>query len=445
MANHSLCPMCFAGGFTGQCARCGYIMEQPDPSVLRCYTVLHNRYMIGAPIGVGGFGITYAALDTQTGTRKAIKEFYPGGIAQRKDVTGCIYINSGYSQAYSHSLERFTDEARVLHSFSGVRSIVRVDDFFPENNTAYIVMEFLTGKTLKKDYLQTPGMYPFERAQVIFYQVAEALSYVHRKGLLHRDISPDNIIVDEVGNAKLIDFGAARSFLNQRNLTVVMKKGYAPIEQYSSNGNQGEYTDIYALGCTLYTILSGQKIPDAPSRIEGNDIVPLQQIRPDIPQNFAHAINKSIAVYPKDRFQHISDFVAAARSGPVIESPRKPAAGSTVPAAIYPQRSGICNIRILSGPLKGNGIEFLADREFIVGRTNSGGTLQIPLASVSKQHLHIIYNSTKKRFVIWDGNSTNGTFFYNGQRLIPMCKYAVSSGDRLYLANEECLIEVNAI
>ena len=137
--------------------------------------------------------------------------------------------------------------------------------------------------------------------------------------------------------------------------------------------------------------------------------------------------------------------MAAARSEPVIESPRKPAAVSAVPAAIYPQRSGICNIRILSGPLKGNGIEFLADREFIVGRTNSGGTLQIPLASVSKQHLHIIYNSTKKRFVIWDGNSTNGTFFYNGQRLIPMCKYALSSGDRLYLANEECLIEVNAI
>lgn len=439
MANHALCPMCFAEGFTRQCPRCGYIAEQQDPSVLRCYTVLHNRYMIGAPIGVGGFGITYAALDMQSRTRKAVKEFYPGGIAQRKDETGSIYIHSGYSQAYSHSLERFTDEARVLHSFAGVRSIVRVDDFFAENNTAYIVMEFLTGKTLKKDYLQTPGMYPFERAQVIFYQIAEALGYVHRKGLLHRDISPDNIIVDEVGNAKLIDFGAARSFLNQRNLTVVMKKGYAPIEQYSSNGKQGEYTDIYAFGCTLYTILSGQKIPDAPSRIEGNAIAPLRQIRPDIPENFARAIDKSIEVYPKDRFQHMTDFVAAARSAPI----RQQAAPVPVPEPM--PRTGICNIRILSGPLKGNGIEFLADKEFIVGRTNANGTLQISLASVSKQHLHIIYNSAKKRFVVWDGNSTNGTFFYNRQRLIPMCKYAVSSGDKLFLANEDCLIEVNAI
>ena len=120
MSNYALCPKCFSEGISGQCTRCGYIAEQPDPSVLRCYTVLHKRYMIGAPIGVGGFGITYAALDLQTRSRKAIKEFYPGGIAQRKGATGSIHIHSGYSQAYSHSLERFTDEARVLHSFAGV-------------------------------------------------------------------------------------------------------------------------------------------------------------------------------------------------------------------------------------------------------------------------------------------------------------------------------------
>ena len=442
MANYALCPKCFSEGFSGQCTRCGYIAEQLDPSVLRCYTVLHNRYMIGAPIGVGGFGITYAALDLQTKSRKAIKEFYPGGIAQRKGATGSIYIHSGYSQAYNHSLERFTDEARVLHSFAGVRSIVRVDDFFAENNTAYIVMEFLTGKTLKKDYLQTPGMYPFDRAQGIFYQIAEALEHVHRKGLLHRDISPDNIIVDEVGNAKLIDFGAARSFLNQRNLTVVMKKGYAPIEQYSSNGKQGEYTDIYALGCTIYTVLSGQRIPDAPSRIEGNPIVPLQQIRVDIPEGFAKAINKSMEIYPKDRFQHIGEFVAAAKSTSV-NAPQQQLKAQ-VPAVTPPRHNNVCNIRILSGPLKGNGVEFLADKEFIVGRTNASGTIQIPLSYISKQHLHIMYNSAKKRFIVWDGGSTNGTFFLNGKRLIPKCKYAISPGDKLFLSNEECLIEVNA-
>lgn len=445
MSNHSFCPMCFAKGFSGNCSKCGFTTTEFDPSVLRCYTVLHNRYLIGAPIGVGGFGITYAALDMQTGFRKAIKEFYPGGIAQRKDETGSIHIQSGYSQAYRHSLERFTEEARVLHSFAGVRSIVRVDAFFEENNTAYIVMEFLTGKTLKKDFLQTPGLYPFERAQSIFYQIAEALTHIHQKGLLHRDISPDNIIVDEAGNAKLIDFGAARSFLNQRNLTVVMKKGYAPIEQYSSNGKQGEYTDIYALGCTLYTILSGQKIPDAPSRIDRHGIAPLQQKRPDIPQNFAQAIDKSIEVFPKDRFQHINEFVSSAKTQPIASSYIQRVNQNPAAINMPQQRKGHCSIRILSGPLKGNGFEFLSDREFIVGRTNASGALQIPLSSISKQHLHIVYNSVKKRFIVWDSNSTNGTFFYNGKRLIPLCKYALSSGDKLFLANEECLIEVNTI
>lgn len=441
MANYTLCPRCFSNGFLGQCNACGYIAEEQDPSALQCYKVLHKRYMIGTPIGVGGFGITYAVLDMQTKCRKAIKEFYPGGIAQRESQTGSIYINSGYTQAYNHSLERFTDEARVLHSFSGVRSIVSVDDFFAENNTAYIVMEFLTGETLKKDYLHTPGMYPFDRALGIFYQIAEALKHVHCKGLLHRDISPDNIIVDRAGNAKLIDFGAARSFLNQRNLTVVMKKGYAPIEQYSSNGKQGEYTDIYALGCTMYTILSGQKIPDAPSRIEGTPVVPLQQIRTDIPETFARAISKSMEVYPKDRFQHIEEFVAATRCTPVKAS--RPQLMEQTPPAIA--KNAVCTIRILSGPLKGNGIEFLANKEFVVGRTNVNGSLQIPLPSISKQHLHIMYSSAKKRFFVWDVGSTNGTYFSNGKQLIPMCKYVLSPGDRLFLSNEECLIEVNAI
>ena len=312
MNKQNICPRCFTSGFNENCGTCGYRQEQVlNQNVLRPFKVLQNRYIIGVPIGIGGFGITYAAQNAESGERIAVKEYFPQGIALR-NADGTVQVVDGYRQAFRHGLERFSMEASVLQTFANVSGIVRVDDSFSCNGTGYIVMEYLTGRTLKKDAEMMGEVYPFPRAAEVLRQTAGALAQVHEAGLLHRDISPDNIMVDKGGNAKLIDFGAARAYMQQQELTVMMKQGYAPIEQYSSTASQGCYTDIYALGCTLYVTLSGLKVPEAPSRLDGAVTPPLIQLRPDIPNNFAAAIDKAIEVLPQNRFQTMREFMLAA-------------------------------------------------------------------------------------------------------------------------------------
>lgn len=239
MNKQNICPRCFTSGFNENCGTCGYRQEQvPDQNVLRPFKVLQNRYIIGVPIGIGGFGITYAAQNAESGERIAVKEYFPQGIALR-NADGTVQVVDGYRQAFRHGLERFSMEASVLQTFAKVSGIVRVDDSFSYNGTGYIVMEYLTGRTLKKDAEMMGGVYPFPRAAEVLRQTAGALAQVHEAGLLHRDISPDNIMVDKGGNAKLIDFGAARAYMQQQELTVMMKQGYAPIWQGAEGRQYG--------------------------------------------------------------------------------------------------------------------------------------------------------------------------------------------------------------
>ena len=275
------------------------------------YTLLKNRYLVGAPLGEGGFGITYIGRDTLLDIKVAIKEYYPNGSANRtctktQEVT-CV--SDDKKEYYQQGLEKFLNEARIMAKFSTEEGIVNVRDYFEENNTAYIVMEYLQGEDLK-DYLQLKKrMYPEEIIELL-KPVMLSLQKVHAEGLIHRDISPDNIRLVPNG-VKLMDFGAARDMSadSKKSLSIVLKPGYAPEEQYRSRGIQGPWTDVYALCATIYKCITGITPIDATQRVAEDDLKSPSELGVKIDSNLEKAIMKGLAVFQKDRYQSVAELL----------------------------------------------------------------------------------------------------------------------------------------
>jgi tetratricopeptide (TPR) repeat protein len=223
------------------------------------------------------------------------------------------FAGEGARADFEYGLVRFMDEARVLASFSATPSIVSVMDVFQENSLAYMVMEYLEGRDLKRLLSESGGRMSLESALNIALCVVSALRDVHAQGLMHRDVSPDNIFITSDGRVKLIDFGAARFAFGTQNksLSVVLKPSYAPVEQYQTRGNQGPWTDIYALGATLYRCVTGHLPPESLSRLEDDRLKPPSELGIEIPPAIEAAMIKALAVRVKDRFQSVQEFQAA--------------------------------------------------------------------------------------------------------------------------------------
>ncbi len=233
-------------------------------------SVLNGRFVVGKTLGQGGFGITYAGYDLTVDTKVAIKEFYPdGGVSRQKDLYTILpYSEKKTEELFTDGKAKFLKEAQKLAKFTDTEGIVQVKDYFEENGTAYIVMEYVEGPTLIQ-YLNKLGqpILPSD-LYILLTPIFNALEKVHAQGVLHRDISPDNIIVSP-STAKLLDFGAARDFslLGEKSNTINIKAGYAPEEQYLTHGKQGPWTDVYALSATCYRAVTG-KTP-RPPRLSG--------------------------------------------------------------------------------------------------------------------------------------------------------------------------------
>jgi serine/threonine protein kinase len=219
---------------------------------------------------------------------------------------------------FEYGLVRFMDEARVLASFSSTPGIVSIMDVFQENSLAYMVMEYLDGQDLKHVLSGSGKRVSPEFAQDVALRIIGALRDVHSQGLLHRDVSPDNIFITKDGEIKLIDFGAARFAFGTQNksLSVVLKPSYAPVEQYQTRGNQGPWTDIYALGATLYRCVTGQLPPESLSRLEDDKLKPPSELGVALPRAMEAAILKALAVKAKDRFQSVREFCDALLGAP---------------------------------------------------------------------------------------------------------------------------------
>ena len=301
------------------CPFCGYSNSFKAEEALQIVpgTVLAERYLIGRSVGCGGFGVTYIAWDNQLEMRVAVKEYLPSEFATRVPGQTLVTAFSGdKTQQFSDGLDRFIDEARRLAKFRNEKGIVKVFDSFEENNTAYIVMEYLEGETLAA-FLEREKRVSVDKAIEMMMPVMESLSVVHEAGIIHRDISPDNIFITSSGELKLIDFGAARyaTTSHSRSLSVIVKPGYSPEEQYRSRGDQGPYTDVYALAGVIYKMVTGVTPPDAMERracFEGKNkdiLEPVSKYTKEITANQETAIHNAMNVRIEDRTPDVISFV----------------------------------------------------------------------------------------------------------------------------------------
>lgn len=304
--NRKLCENCFAEVTVEPCPYCGFSRDlyRHDPITLDQGSVLDKRYLIGGVIGKGGFGITYLAYDLKLDTKIAVKEYYPMGLAIRNPGSMKVSVsNKDSEQSFRSGAEKFYNEAKVVAKFNGNPNIVSVHDFFYENDTVYFTMGYLQGETLKS-YLKRSGITEGQAVRVM-QDISNALIASHSMNILHRDVSPDNIMLCDDGTIKLLDFGAARQVMAEQSqsLSVILKQGFAPLEQYQKRGRQGPWTDIYALGATIYNALTGVSIDDPMTRLE--DDREFESNIHGINDNLWQIIRKCMMVRIEDRYQDI--------------------------------------------------------------------------------------------------------------------------------------------
>ena len=326
MANE-LCMNCFSvKGPYEVCRYCSYVEGTPpeQPHYLRPGTVLKGHFIVGTAIGVGGFGITYKCYDATLGVIVAIKEFFPVGLVNRSPGEMKVGLLSGEKEKqYKNQIKRFLMEAQSIAQFGKANDIVNVFDYFEENNTAYIVMEYIDG-VLLKDYLEKQGALSPDIAMTIIEPVVEALKKIHASGIIHRDISPDNIFIAGEDSVKVFDFGAA--ILNDESGAKegekVIKVGYSAPEQYRDSAGQGYFTDIYSIGAILYQMITGQKPIESTEREYKDELKSPLELGFDIEPNLDRAIMEALAVQPALRFQGIQQFDDAINGKRKAEYPK---------------------------------------------------------------------------------------------------------------------------
>jgi serine/threonine protein kinase len=310
-------------GNADPCPECGWVEGTlPDsPVQLVPRTVLVEKYMLGRVLGQGGFGITYLAWDLVLGRKLAIKEYFPREICNRgRDSVTVQALSQRSQQDFQYGLSKFTEEGQNLARFRDYPGIVSLLEYFESNGTGYIVMAYMEGMTFKQYLEEQGGKIDFETALAILTPVMDALREVHRIGMLHRDISPDNIYLNKDKQVKILDFGATRYAMREQShgLTVLFKPGYAPFEQYSSGGKQGPWTDVYAVGATFYRALTGKAPSEAPDRMAHDDLILPSAMGIKIPVKSEPALFKALAVHWENRYQKIVELQEAITPRPVV-------------------------------------------------------------------------------------------------------------------------------
>ena len=307
------CPHCMrelTGLRGGACPFCGFnAQKSPQPAeAMPRNTILNGKYLVGDVLGRGGFGITYIVFDLSLESRVAIKEYYPSGAAMRREGESELYWSSSYKFRSSREDAKnyFLKEARKMARVENIPSVVRVRETFLANETAYIVMDYVEGETLKAR-LRREGPMTYTACYALLRPMMQDLCKIHRQGVIHRDISPDNIMIQGDGSVKLLDLGAAKD-LNKHSDEVsvpVGKNGYSPMEQYLNNGRIGPWTDVYALCATIYYACYGKRVPQSLERLEQDTLRFDLPTREPIPPYVVGALRKGLAVRAADRTQSV--------------------------------------------------------------------------------------------------------------------------------------------
>lgn len=311
----SICIGCMTEkGSNPLCQHCGYDERdiKQHPLHLKPRIILKKQYLIGRVLGQGGFGITYLGIDLNLYKKVAIKEYLPSSLASREvDISTIAPFKEPAETFYYKGLQSFILEARSVAKFSRNIHIVNVNNYFEDNNTGYMVMDYIEGEPLSDFLKRKGGKLPLDEALKILFTIFDALEAVHLIGIYHRDISPQNIIITREGVPVLIDFGAARYIVGEQSqsLDVILKPGYSPLEQYASKGKIGPWTDIYACGAMFYQMITGKLPRPATDRVYSDDLFQPSDMKGiKISGKLKDVILHALAVKIEDRFQTVSEF-----------------------------------------------------------------------------------------------------------------------------------------
>ena len=428
MKERQSCPYCLKGFITAQgCTNCK--KKVPDDGYpLAPGTVLNNRFRIAQAMGSGGFGITYKAWDQMGQCWSAVKELFPVSCVSRSCDTPEVRIREDNRAFFDYSFQNFVKEAKLIYSMRGHTEIPEIYNCFTQFGTAYYAMEFLDGQDLGS-FLRSRGKLTWNQLAGPTRDVLETMRVLHSRNLIHRDISPDNIILLKNGKAKLIDFGSVRDYVSADHFTTIIKESFAPPELFRSNENQDPRTDIYLLCGTLYYLLSAGKLPKSAYersfslRNDGHDcLVHLSNYSPEAPDYVLEAIERGLALKMEERFESIDQLKAALFP-------------STHPAGHTTAQTGL-KIICMRGCLQGQAFPLPSLKYVTLGR-GLHNDIAFPEGTKGVSHNQcLLYVDEHQRIFILDTQSRFGTFI-NRQRLQPNVWHLISPHQPVIVGNEE--------
>lgn len=416
-------------------------MTAMDTRSLKPGTIIHNRYRITKVLGAGGFGVTYQVMDLKENRIAAMKEYMPLDAAYRP--VGAMEvrpISEGMRPQYEKFRQRFLEEAQTIYKFRGHPNIVEVKHLFYENNTAYYVMEYVEGMDLRKFLEKQGGKISWDMLRPIIAQVVGGLKQVHSGGMIHCDISPDNIFLMNSGAVKLLDFGAAKTTLRGMVETsvIVAKPGYSPYEQMRGK-DMGPWTDVYALAVTIYRSITGTMVQDSNERIINDKTIWPSQMGIAVPPgSWEAALQKGMSLRKEDRFQNVMDFWYAL-GGSGVGGGHSASVGGGHSASMGGGHSVSMGSSALVG-LQGvfAGKQIPVSQEMILGVDHTRCHVTFPPGTPGISRVHLRVWAANGRVMAMDMGSTYGSWL-DGKKMAPGLVYQTNPGSVLYLGGGQVL------
>lgn len=452
---YDICPNCFESVHSETCPNCGYnqISAKKYNDVLLPMTILNAKYLVGRVLGKGGFGVTYLAKDLESEKLVAIKECMPEHYSYRAGDYSVQHKDSN-TFAFNQCKLNFRDEVNALYDLRNNPFVVDVLDYFSENNTEYFAMEYIDGVSLKVLTHSQGGKVSFESAVLVLFSAGSALMEVHGKGIIHRDISPENIMIAKNGDIKLIDFGSAKNYLKSQtteNGAIFLKHGFAPPEQYQFDGYQGPWTDVYALAATFYTIISAQPLVESRHRLEYDSMRTLAELGCDVPYYVSTAVERALATEINYRYQSVGAFLddMAALASSVngmdagtLDVIRAEKERENVAGVVSKETSELPYVEVLTGKSRGQKIQIPEYGSVTIGRSQETANLVVDdYSELSRSHCLVSYDSARNVFCVVD-ISMNGTYYSNHQRMIKDADSYLEPNSEFYLYASDLRLRV---
>ncbi|MBQ8337681.1 MAG: protein kinase, partial [Oscillospiraceae bacterium] len=339
MNTENLCMGCMREKAEGvaKCIKCGYVDGSPYlPSYLAPKTILAERYLVGKVLSYNGSGATYIAFDTIMNCKVKIREYMPENLATREKGSLAVKVNAGSEIQYKSLKMDFMDLARHLVKLNSLSEVEHVNDMFEENNTVYVIYEYVEGMTLTEFLKKNGGYLSWEDTKQLFMPLLSCINAIHTSEIIHRGISPDTILVDRSGNLKLTSFDIAPARTARSELVPQLYAGYAAPEQYASSAWQGTFTDVYALAATIYRTLTGTMPIEAISRVSNDNLVSASALNPSIPKNVSNTLTAAMALSPEKRTETVTALISQLSEvmdfGEAVAEPDAPAVEESAPA-----------------------------------------------------------------------------------------------------------------